>query len=163
MMVESEKKRVAVSWPRTFRALVDQQRGRVVPAKFRNAGAKTARDYDEQEAREDAESELKSVIWALESVGEVGDDREAEVDFDDLRTAQKALDEVLVLIGDIPNLDQRQKAVLDKADSELMKLRSEFGNEYKEWDREKSRHRIKIYGLTDDVKGLVKKLKGVKL
>jgi len=157
--MESEKIS-AERWPRTFRDLMAKTRADVKRSRFVSSEQRRAGIPDE-EYLEDAEGELKSVIQALETVGE-SSDRGADIDFDELQYAVKNLNYALSSLSNVMGHENAIRAVQD-VDEMLSKLVREVHNEYKEWDRENSRHQIKNMGLGRDAQGIAKKTKAIRI
>jgi hypothetical protein len=157
--MEGDKK-AAERWPRTFRDLMAKTRADVKRSRFVSSEDRRASIPDE-EYIEEAQDELKSVIRALESVGdssEKGDD----IDFDEIQYAVKYLDYVLDSLNRVSGYEKQQK-FLYKIDRDLAQLVREAHEEYKQWEREQSRHRAENISLADKADDLAKILKGIKI
>jgi hypothetical protein len=157
----NESKISAERWPRTFRDLMAKTRGDVSRSRFVSSEHRRAGVEEDEENLESVRDELKTLMRSLDLVG-ISSRNGAEVDIDDLKTAvaevNYALDELNQVVG-----YENQKKLLKKMDLDLAQIVREAHEEYRQWEQDQSRHRMKNRYLGDKAKELMRDLKGIRI
>jgi hypothetical protein len=156
------EKMAGIRWPRTFKELMARTHVDVGRSIFLSSEQRRAGRRDQDEALEDARSELASAVRALESLVRESKDGD-DIEFTDMNWAVRDLGDAVDAMNDLDPGHENQIRMVQHIDGLLGKVVSDVHDEYKRWQREETRHRAEIIGLADRFGELAKKLKGIRL